>query len=356
MSMSFIIDNTQMVLGEFQESMSNAREEKEALNVRLRETLARNESLRKKDFDVMMNTILVSQDDREREVKKLLHNYLTEQREMARQLKENLGTFKEGLNKVNIGRINEFHEVLKDILKKQEERKAELAAKLKILQKEQGELSRSLGELLSKGRDLRIRDLKAMLKQFEVQSRERAAQRWERKERVQKMLGTFRKKGENQQTDKHARSVRTKEATMAMAHSMKNLAEQIITSHNVRVKALGDLALDTKKTLEDFAEERHVMGRKQRKDLQDLRDGLSKSVEDMLTDFHKKHRKMGSEQAKDLSEFSHNLMANTKKMLDRVFEGTPPDGQWTGKGPVGFCRGTHKGCRLHGEQAQKNTG
>ena len=141
-SISFIIDNTQMVLGEFQESMSNAKEEKEALNVRLRETLARNESLRKKDFDVMMNTILLSQDDREREVRKLLHNYLTEQREMARQLKENLGTFKDGLNKDNIGRINEFHGMLKDILKKQEERKAEVAAKLKIFQKEQGELSR----------------------------------------------------------------------------------------------------------------------------------------------------------------------------------------------------------------------
>ena len=201
-SIGFIIDNTQMVLGEFQESMSHAKEEKEALNVRLRETLARNESLRKKDFDVMMNTILVSQDDREREVRKLLHSYLAEQREMARQLKENLGTFKDGLNKDNIGRINEFHEMLKDILKKQEERKAEVAAKLKIFQKEQGELSRSLGELLSKGRELRIRDLKTMLKQFEAQSRERAARQRERKEGVQKMLGAFRKKGANQQIDK----------------------------------------------------------------------------------------------------------------------------------------------------------
>jgi vacuolar-type H+-ATPase subunit H len=105
-----------------------------------------------------------------------------------------------------------------------------------------------------------------------------------------------------------------------MAHSMRNLAEQVITSRNVRVKAFGDLVLDTKKTLTDFAEERHVMGRKQRKDLQDLRDGLSKSVEDMLTDFHKKHRKMGSEQAKGLSEFSHNLTANTRKMLDKFLK------------------------------------
>jgi formate dehydrogenase maturation protein FdhE len=138
----------------------------------------------------------------EREVRKLLHNYLTEQREMARQLKENLGTFKDGLNTDNIGRINEFYQVLTDILKKQEERKAELAATLKTLQKEQGQLSRSLGELLSKGRELRIRDLKTMLKRFEAESRERAAQQRERKEGVQKMLSTFRKKGGNQQIDR----------------------------------------------------------------------------------------------------------------------------------------------------------
>ena len=89
---------------------------------------------------------------------------------------------------------------------------------------------------------------------------------------------------------------------MAMAHSMRDLAEQIVTSHNVRVKALGGLAMDTQKTLKDFAEERHAMGRKQRKDLLDFRDGLSKSVEDMLKDFHEKRRKMSSEQAKDLSD------------------------------------------------------
>jgi bacterioferritin (cytochrome b1) len=199
---SLIIDDTQMVLGEFQESMSNAKEEKEALNVRLREALARNESLRKKDFDVMMNAILLSQRDREKEVRTLLHSYLAEQRDMARQLRENLGIFKDGLNNNNVGRINEFHEMFTDILKKQEDRKAELASRLKMLQKEQGELSRSLGELLSKGRELRIKDLKTMLKRFEAQSGERAARRQERREGVRNMLGAFRKKGANRQVDR----------------------------------------------------------------------------------------------------------------------------------------------------------
>ncbi len=193
-SIGSIIDNTQLIFGEFHESISNTNHERETLKVQLRDTLAKNESLRKKDFDVMMNTILLSQDDREREVRKLLHNYLTEQREMARQLKENLGTFKDGLNKDNIDRINDFHRMLKDILKKQEERTAEVTGKLKMFQKEQGELSHILGELLSKGKELRIRDLKTMLRQFEAQSRERAARQRERRQDVQKMLSVFRGK------------------------------------------------------------------------------------------------------------------------------------------------------------------
>jgi len=193
-SINSIFDNTQTVLGEFQESFSNTNHERETLKVQLRDTLAKNESLRKKDFDIMMNAILLSQDDREREVKSLLNSYLMEQKEMARQLREDLGTFKDGLNKDNIDRINEFHGMLKDILREQEERKAEVTARLKMFQKEQSELSCTLGELLSKGNELRIRDLKTMLRQFEAQSKERAARQRERREDVQIMLSVFRGK------------------------------------------------------------------------------------------------------------------------------------------------------------------
>ena len=118
-SIAVIIDNTQTVLGEFQESMSNTRQEREKLKIELRDTLARNESLRKKDFDAMMNTILSSQDDREREVRGLLSGYLAEQRDMARALRESLGGFKGSLNRDNIDRVKEFHQMLQDILKKQ---------------------------------------------------------------------------------------------------------------------------------------------------------------------------------------------------------------------------------------------
>jgi chromosome segregation ATPase len=192
-SISIIIDNTQTVLGEFQESISNTKQDREKLKTELRDTLAKNESLRKKDFDAMMNSILLSQDDREKEVRGLLGSYLAEQRDMAKTLRESLGDFRNSLNRDNIDRVKDFHQMLADILKKQEERKTEVTAKLKAYQKEQGELSFTLVELLSRGRELRTKDLKLMLRQFETRSAQRATQHRERREDVQTMLNSFRK-------------------------------------------------------------------------------------------------------------------------------------------------------------------
>jgi len=192
-SISIIIDNTQTVFSDFQDSISNTKQEKEKLKIELRDTLAKNESLRKKDFDTMMNTILLSQDDREREVRDLLNSYLAEQRDMARTLKESLECFRTSLNRDNIDRVKEFHQTLQDILEKQEERKAEVSAKLKTYQKEQNELSCTLVELLSRGRDLRTKDLKLMLRHFGARSTQRAIQQQQRREDVQMMLNSFRK-------------------------------------------------------------------------------------------------------------------------------------------------------------------
>jgi len=102
---------------------------------------------------------------------------------------------------------------------------------------------------------------------------------------------------------------------MGIASGMKDLSDQITASHNVRIKALGDLVMDTRKTLKDFAEERQNMGRKQSKDLLDFVDGLSKGVNDMLKGFQKDRKKMGSEQSKDLSDFAAKLTQNVKNMI-----------------------------------------
>ncbi len=104
---------------------------------------------------------------------------------------------------------------------------------------------------------------------------------------------------------------------MGIANSMKEITENIITSYDVRVKALGDLAADTRKTLEGFAKERKKMSKEQAKNLADFVEDLSKSVEDMLKEFQKEHKQMSGEQVKSLAAFVNNLIKDVGSMVNR---------------------------------------
>jgi gas vesicle protein len=94
---------------------------------------------------------------------------------------------------------------------------------------------------------------------------------------------------------------------MRIADSMKGITEGIITSYDLRVKALGNIVADTRKTLEGFASDRKKMGEELAKNLTDFVKGLSKSVEDMLKRFQKDHKQMSDDQAKSLADFVKDL-------------------------------------------------
>lgn len=188
-----ILDTTHQLLEGFQDSLLDTRKEREKLNAELRENLAKNESLRRKDFDNMMKDIFLTQDEREKKTRDLLSSYLNEQKEMTHTLKDNLVKVTDGLAKGEAGRVKEFQEMMKEILAKQDERKEEVTFKLKEFQKAQQEMTKKLEELLAKGRELRIKDIKLMLKEFKVQHKERITRQEERREEVKNLLGDFNK-------------------------------------------------------------------------------------------------------------------------------------------------------------------
>ena len=184
-----LFHTTHQILQGFQDSFLDTKEEREKLNVELREKFAKNKSLRRKDFDYMMEDIISGQNEREKEVRDLLNTYLNEQRAMARDLKENLGKFRESLSEGEAQRGKEFQQMIKEILAKQVERKDEVISKLKEFKKEQKILASRLKELLAKGRDLRIKDLKRMLNEFRGRYEERLARQEERKREIRQLLG-----------------------------------------------------------------------------------------------------------------------------------------------------------------------
>ncbi len=191
-SITSIFDTSLSILSSFPESITNIKEKREKIGNQVRDILAHNEHLRKKDFDSMTQGILSAQEEREAEGRNLLKGYLNRQREMARTLRENLAKFKDALTRGDVQRVKEFHEMIKEILANQDARKEDVTFKLKEFQKEQQEMAKRLKELLAKGGQLRIKDLKSMLQEFSTQHKDRLAHHEERRQEVNKMIGTFK--------------------------------------------------------------------------------------------------------------------------------------------------------------------
>jgi len=192
-SIGSIFDTTHQILQSSHNALLDTKEEREKIRVELRESLAKNESLRRKDFDNMMKGILLTQEEREKEARNLLNQYLNEQKEIAKALRESLERLKDCLAKGEIQRLRGFREMIKEILAKQDKRKEEITSRLKEFQNEQRVLAFRLKELLAKGKELRITNFKSMLREFEAQHKERIDRQQERREIVHNLLEAFKK-------------------------------------------------------------------------------------------------------------------------------------------------------------------
>ncbi|OHB78571.1 MAG: hypothetical protein A2Z25_14810 [Planctomycetes bacterium RBG_16_55_9] len=187
---------------DFQDSLFNTRAERIQINDQLRENLARNGSLRKKDFDRMMGVISSHLDHGEKEVRQLSQQYLDEQTRLVQQLKEGLSEFKDALIAGQGEKVQDLQTLIRSILSQQDQNKNEVASKLKELQHGQQQTSKMLRDLLAKGEELRIRDFKAMLAEFKRQRAERIAGQERRRRQVKDMLSEFKAKRTETEQDK----------------------------------------------------------------------------------------------------------------------------------------------------------
>jgi len=177
-----IIDDTHQILEDF-------KTKRDEMSSQLKETLAKEEHLRKKDFDNTMEGIFSHQDKREKQVRDLLKTFFEEQKEIAQTLKKNLM----GGEKV---RVDEFKKSLKDIQVRQKARENEVTVRLREFQKEHKETAESLRSLLNKGEAIRIKDFKKMVKDIRVRQTERAKE-------VRTRLDEFRKERQDMASHWH---------------------------------------------------------------------------------------------------------------------------------------------------------
>jgi len=105
---------------------------------------------------------------------------------------------------------------------------------------------------------------------------------------------------------------------MGIADDVKNLGEDIVASYNARVKAIGAIVNDTRKTLKGFHAEHQEMSAKQAKDLTDFVNDLAKKVAAMLKGFKSSHKEMTETLKKNLSDFVKDLAKDVGAMMGAI--------------------------------------
>ena len=169
-----LLETARDVLENFDNSILDVRSEYEQVSEQLRENLSKNGSLRKKDFDTMMRVMATEQEQRGREVRDLSKQYLDEQTELVHELRGRVHEFTSALAGGEPAKVTERHQAITDLFTKQQQHSLDVVAQLKESQQQQQETAGMLRDLLAKGRELRIKDLKLMLAEFARQHRQRS--------------------------------------------------------------------------------------------------------------------------------------------------------------------------------------
>jgi hypothetical protein len=152
-SSHFLFDNVH-------NSLIDLKTERDLLNSKLCETLARNGSLRKKDYNAMMSSILRALDDKEREAESRFLIFIEDQKETAKSLKDSLLGIKDVTSPDVIKKITIVKEQLSQISKQQEIKKEIVMKTFIDYQQMHNRLIECLENLLEKGDHILIQDIK----------------------------------------------------------------------------------------------------------------------------------------------------------------------------------------------------
>lgn len=143
-------------------SLNDLKKEREVLNTRLCEILAKNGSLRKKDYNSMMSGILGTLDEKEREAEKQFMNFIEAQKETAQELKNSLLGIKDISTQDAKEKIIVVKEQLSHISKLQELRKETALKTFLDFQQMHNKMIDCLKNLLEKGDQIMVQDIKSI--------------------------------------------------------------------------------------------------------------------------------------------------------------------------------------------------
>lgn len=114
-----LLDKVMALRVSARERIKSVKKEQEELSNKLKESLSRGESLRKKDFNILMGEIIAKRKEREKEVEKMLEQFQQEEQALASGLKKLFGDGKQV-------RLRDFKRFIAEAKRTTEERKEDI--------------------------------------------------------------------------------------------------------------------------------------------------------------------------------------------------------------------------------------
>jgi hypothetical protein len=158
-SSHFLFDNVHIILVDL-------KKKRDVLNSRLCETLAKNGSLRKKDYNSMMADIIGSLDQKEKEAECEFLKFIEDQKQTAQSLKNSLLSIKDITSQDNCEKITIIKEQLSQISILHEMRKQSVLKTFYDFQQMQATMMKCLETLIEKGDCVLIQDIKKIKKEI----------------------------------------------------------------------------------------------------------------------------------------------------------------------------------------------
>ncbi len=161
-----ITESSHFLFDNVHHSLYELKQERTILNSRLCENLAKNGSLRKKDYNMMMSGILGTLDEKEKEAETQFLNFIEAQKATAQSLKNSLLDIKDITTQDNCEKISIIKEQLSRISKLQEMRKETVMKTFLDFQQTHSRIMACLENLVEKGDHILIEDIKKVKNQL----------------------------------------------------------------------------------------------------------------------------------------------------------------------------------------------
>ncbi len=153
-------DSSRHLFENLNRSITDLTDERNDLNARLRENMAKNGSLRKNDYDCLMSEVFCALEQMEDDAKKSFSAYLNDQKAMVKLIRDNIIALKSKEKQPQKVMIQEFKNELEKIMTTQQQGKDLVISNFIRFQNMHNRLTLYLKELLDKRNAVNCRDIK----------------------------------------------------------------------------------------------------------------------------------------------------------------------------------------------------